>query len=359
MPLAPAIAQLLTPTDPKPIHVYAGDRDVTSLVKWDTLSVSDSGSNAKGTSSMRLEAALSSLTELHDLAELAVYDYTSDTTVVRASLRSRQPVRGAAGYAAVNLMGDDLSSFLDDTPTVAALRPVESDRARISAFWGNIPHGSHLSGDLSQVAELNASLPEQMYAGMSLRQVVDSIAAQANPDADYYIGLDRRLHYFNASGLVAPFNIDTDSPGVGEFAPTDLDIDYDSGPSYANRVYVQGATPDASGYVQNDAAIAAAHGQVRTATLQASECQTLESSEALGRMYLGRVSTGKPRGSFSANSPFDGWAPGQMLTVTDSRLGLAAEPFRIRRVTRSLMRGGASPIWKYVVEFGGLRAGRT
>lgn len=140
----------------------------------------------------------------------------------------------------------------------------------------------------------------------------------------------------------------------GEIAPERLDIDYDSG-SYANRVYIQGANPAGSGYYSDTAAITAV-GMTRTAVLQAPDCETAAMATALANMYLGRVSSSTPRGSFTITDT-DGWRSGQNLTVTSADHGLVAEAFRIARVTTRVARPGTLPVRSYSVEFGGSRAG--
>lgn len=139
-----------------------------------------------------------------------------------------------------------------------------------------------------------------------------------------------------------------------EHAPHDLSIDYDSN-AYANTVYVQAATPEASGYFTDHAALADANNVRRVVTFQAPDCETLPMSRALGLMYLGRVARGTPRGSFSVTG-IDGWRAGQNVRVHSAYLNLA-ETFRIARVTTRVVRPGTALLRSYRVEFGGSRAG--
>lgn len=55
MPTAAIIATQLTTPETRVLSVFIGGRDVTRDVKWDSFAVTDSGTNAKGTASMRLE----------------------------------------------------------------------------------------------------------------------------------------------------------------------------------------------------------------------------------------------------------------------------------------------------------------
>lgn len=143
---------------------------------------------------------------------------------------------------------------------------------------------------------------------------------------------------------------------LAEIAPQNLLIDYDAS-NFANRVYVQGGTPTGSGFFQDDDAIAAANGLVRTATVNAPECETAALAQTLASLYLGRVSMAVPRGSFETASPADGWRAGQNLTVTSADHGLSALAQRISRVTTRILRPGANLLRAYHVEIGGAGGG--
>jgi hypothetical protein len=142
-------------------------------------------------------------------------------------------------------------------------------------------------------------------------------------------------------------------------APEDLSIEWDSSGAYANAVYVQGATPEGSGLFLDHEAIADANGLVRTATLNAPDCDTAAMATSLANMYLGRVSIPNPRGSFTTGSPNDGWRASQNLSVTSADFGLAGEIYSIARVTTKIRRPGSSPLRGYTVEFGGARTGAS
>jgi hypothetical protein len=216
-----------------------------------------------------------------------------------------------------------------------------------------------MSGDFSYVLSVGGTLPTQRFELVSLRQAIEMTLAQASSTADYYVDMLGKLHVYTSETNDAPKNIDADAPGAGEIAPENLRLEYDSN-AYANRVYVQGANPTASGYFQDDAAIAAASGLVRTAVVQASDCTTAAMASSLGTMYLGRVKAAKPRGSFSTSSAkADGWRGGQNVLITSAAHGLSAQSYRIARVTTRVTRPGVSLQRAYDVEFGGARAGSS
>ena len=143
---------------------------------------------------------------------------------------------------------------------------------------------------------------------------------------------------------------------LAEIAPHNLLIDYDAS-NLANRVYVQGGTPTGSGFFQDDDAISAANGLVRTVVVNVPECETAALARTLASLYLGRVSTAVPRGSFETASPDDGWRAGQNLTVTSADLGLSALALRISRVTTRILRPGLNLLRSYHVEIGGAGGG--
>lgn len=367
MPLAPLVATQLTTPESRSLSLFVGGRDVTRDTKWDKLVVTDSGSNAKGTASAHFTRGLADLPEIGDQAQLRLVDHVADREAYRGYVTSRSPA-SVPGYDSVDVVAGDVGSLLDDIVVGAEVRPLEPMAARIGFLWGRYA-GSHLSPDLSFVQELSIFLLEAATVTGTLRQALERCMAEAHVDPGYYVDMTGRLHVFSRSsgktgdlGTVvtetnpAPFAIDADAPGAGEIAPEDLAIDFDSG-GFANRVWVEGATPEASIFVQDDAAIAAANGLVRTTTLSAPDSTTAAKSRSLGLMFLGRVARSTARGTFSTTSPRDGWRGGQNVAVTSAAHGLAGETFRIARVTTRIAVPGTGLKRRYQVEFGGARAG--
>lgn len=353
MPLAPIVATHLTTPQQRSISVFAGGRDVTADVKWDSLVVTDSGSSGKGVANLHLTRPLSELPELVVEARLRMVAHADgEAEAYTGYIRSRRP-GSTPGYSGIDLIADDIGGLLDAAWIPSEVRPAETLQGRIGYLWGKYA-GAHLSGDLSLVAAIGGILPAQNFAGVTLRQAIEQSIGQASSTAVYYVDAAGRLHVFTSEVNAAPFDID--AAGVAGIAPHDLSIDFESA-SYANRVYVQGATPAGSGFFQDDAAIAEANGLVRTAVLQAPDCETRAMALALGRMYLGRVARATPRGSFSVTSPHDGWRGGQSLTVTSADHGLDEVPYLIARVTTTIVKPGANLLRRYHVEFGSSRAG--
>lgn len=337
------------------VGTLSAAEDVTPVLKWETLAATDGGNAAKGTVNLRLERAISALTTLTDQCLVRLIDLTEHDEAIRAIVTARLPVV-LPGYTATDVVAEQVGALLDTTFIASEVRAAETMVARITALWGDYATTPLDLDDLTNVASIGSTLPAQNFVGVTLRQAIESTISQASSSADYYVDNLGKLHVFTSAAATAPYNIDADAPGVGEIAPHDLRIEYDSG-SYANRVYIQGANPTGSGYYRDESAITAAGGMLRTAVLRAPDCTTAAMAQALANMYLGRVSSAVARGSFEATSPDDGWRTGQAITVTSSDHGLTAEAYRIHRVTTRLSKPGTDLRRRYTVEFGGSRAG--
>lgn len=334
------------------IGVYVGNVRRTDDVDWDRLVVTDSGSNAAGRVAMVLFQALTDMPELVDQQRIRVVDHDAGEKVIQGYVISRRPIV-VPTYTETAVIASDNGSLLDDAFIAYESRPPESMKARIAYLWGY--YATHdLSRSQSFVASIGGTLPAQELVSLTLRQAVEAVISQASSAADFYVDAVGRLHVFTSESNDAPFNV-SDSAGVGEIEPENLHIDYDAG-SYLNGVYVQGQNAAGSGYFYDHAAIARANGVVRTGVLQAPDCTTAAMARNLAQMYLGRVSSGKPRGSFETTGN-DGWHAGQNLTVMSVDHGLTDEEFRIHRVTMTIAVPGDEQVRHYHVEFGGVSAG--
>jgi hypothetical protein len=126
--------------------------------------------------------------------------------------------------------------------------------------------------------------------------------------------------------------------------------------AYANAVYVNGQTPEGSGWVHNFAEIARIGTLVSADPLDAPDCATAAMRDALGAMYLGRVAGSTPRGSFTVvSADADGWRAGQTLDVRSADVGIDAS-FRLSRVRTTIDKPGS---FRYACEFGGSRRGSS
>lgn len=191
--------------------IYAGGRDISADTQWDTVSIEDAGANVRSTSSLRINGAISAYPEVYDQALLRVYDATSNADVFAGYIRSRRPAKTSKNHNAIDLIADDAGGLLDDAFIPFESRPVETMQARIGFLWGKYA-GTHLSGDLSLVASIGGSLPTQTFAGVTLRQAIESTISQASASAEYYLDANTRLHIFTSESNAAPKDIDADAP---------------------------------------------------------------------------------------------------------------------------------------------------
>jgi len=352
MPLAPVVATQLTTPETRAFGVFIAGRDVTILVPVDKLVSEAAGSNVRTTLNLEVWDRLADHPEISGQAMLRIVDHAANLEVFRGPIVSHHPTTGK--LSVIGIVAEDIGALLGSTYIVSEVRPAESMQARIGYLWG-VYAGSHLSGDLSYVDVIGGTLPAQDFAGVSLAQAISSTISQASSSADYFVDMLGKLHVTATATNPAPYNVVVGTPAAGQIAPEGLDIDYEA-KSYANRVYVQGATPAGSGYFSATAAIDAANGLIRTAVIQASDSETQAMAQSLANMYLGRVAGSVTRGRFGASTPNDGWAPGQVVAVTEPDIGLSAVDFTVARVTTHYSVGRTALQRSYDIEFGRTQA---
>src|SRR3990167_1873923 len=137
MPLAPVIAAALTTPDlTRSLIIWAGMRDITADVQWDSVRIEDAGANVRATTSLRINGAISAYPEVYDQALLRVYDATSDAEAFAGYIRSRRPAKTTKDYDSIDLIADDAGSLLDDSWIDVEYRRPESMQARIGYLWG-------------------------------------------------------------------------------------------------------------------------------------------------------------------------------------------------------------------------------
>lgn len=350
---------LTTPDTTRSYTVTVGPHDVTSAVQWDSLEFEDQGSSAQGTTGFRINGSLATYPGVRDQQWVEIVDHIAGGNAFRGFIDSRRPLR-APEWNEITVVCSAHDSLLDNVIPLEIRPAGESDNARIGYLWGKYATG-FLAADLTYVQQVSASLPAQTFAGVTLRQAIDMIAAQASTSAFFYLDAAGRPHYGTSETNPAPANVTSDAPGAGEIAPMDLDIDFDS-KSYIGAVYVRGKTDAGSGWVYSESAKANHGGLVRSTFLDAADCTTAAMRNALGNMYLGRVGAAIARGSFSCkSSDADGWRSGQTVDVASSHFDGLSETYRIARVRTSVLGpsgGRPAAMRRYEVEFGGARGGQ-
>ena len=104
--LAPTASMLMT-TAPisSELMAWVGGRYVGGDLKWDSLTIEDAGSNARGTTSFRIEGRLADYPEVYDQAQVRFYDHTADAEVFNGYIRARRPLKTSSAYDAIEIMG--------------------------------------------------------------------------------------------------------------------------------------------------------------------------------------------------------------------------------------------------------------
>lgn len=344
-----------TPDTTRTYTVTINGVDLSGDTFHDSLAMEDQGTAVQGTTSFLVTASQATYPRIIDQGLVTIEDHMSASAPIafRGFITSRKPTRLPA-WSEVSIVAEDHTSLLD-VIIPYELRPAgESDNARIGYLWG-LYAGEYLQGSLALVNQVNASLPAQQFAGVTLRQALDLIAAQASTSASWLVDTAGRLNYGTSAATSAPQNVTSDTPGGGEIAPLDLSIDADS-KGYVSGVYVRGKTDDGSGWVYSDAARAATNGVRRTRFLDAPDSTTSAMRDAAGNAFLAKLGSALTRGSFTCTSDdSDGWRAGQGITVRSTHLGNINTTYRIARVRTSVLgprSGRPAGLRKYEVEFG-------
>jgi len=320
-----------------------------SRVKLDTIVATDNATSGSGILQFTIQQALSALTTVKDQAMVRIVDHVLHTETHRAFIRSRKPITGIEPQ--VEIVADDIGVLLHDTYIPLEARPAETMQARIIALWF-FYRPNFLDNATTHIASIGSTLAAQTFAGVTLYQAIEATVMQASSTAKFHVDSLGKLHVYTSESNSAPYDVIVGTPG-SDLAPEDFSVEYET-MSYYNRVYVQGATPEASGFFQDDAAIAAT-GLIRETALQASDCTALTMSEAVADSFFAAQATAVLRGRFVTRSPKDGWQSGQNVTVTEPDIPLSGVTFQIQSVTTRYQPSGtgAGFVREYEVEFGG------
>jgi hypothetical protein len=184
--------------------------DLTNDLYMPSVEWEDAGSSAQGTFSGNLIGNLATFPTVADEARIEVYDHTVGDIVFRGFIKSRRPELIPGGpqgpFATVAITAEYHHSILDNY-IPSEIRPAgESDKARIGYLWGLYATGV-LAADLTYVTQVDSNMPAQAFIGLSLRQALDLIAAQATGDLSWYLDPAGRLHYFATESNAAPYAI--------------------------------------------------------------------------------------------------------------------------------------------------------
>lgn len=373
-----AAGAVLTTPGTAPFSLFVGPTDVIPGVPLDSIHFEDNGAGEVGqlefdVVDMALATVIGDAARVRFEENLAAglqTDFAGTALLGRTwwigEVIARKPTINAFGRV-IHVTAHHVTAFLDLTLVPADYRRnsttaydtvgSESDQQRImyllAIYGAQLP--SRAADQIALIAAFDSLLP-QRYQGLTLRQAAEAVLAQASVNATYYVDGPGRLH--TLEGLAgdlgaAPYAIRIGTPGLGEIAPEDLEIEWDSS-NLVNAYYVKGATDAGSGWVV-DAASVQKFGRHED-YIDAPDADTSAKRDAIGSAALADTSNPVPRGSFTAKSPYDGWAAGQTLTINSAPQHDINAPvtYRIVTVETTFLSGAGDR--EYAVSFGAPRA---
>ena len=340
-----------TTTYPYTITVGSVGSIADTILDRESLEIDDTAtSDANGTVSFRY-LDVDNTRPLAFETLVTIYDDTLNLTVFTGLVRAFHYEQRAIGRWVVVDQAVHIGILLDEILVPYETRPAgEGTAARLAYFWGQYARYP-LQPQLDYVADVSGSLPADVFQNLTLRSTVAQIGATSGSSVRYYVDAMGRPHLFSgseASPGAAPFNINVAlAPGGGNIAPTDLRVTTE-GP-IKNRLYIRGANADGSGWFQDDASVAQ-YGR-REDYIDAPSSETPTKAQAIALLQLGRVAQPNIRGTFSTQSPNDGWKAGQTITLTSPQDGLSSYATSLVRVRTRFLTGEASPKRTYEMEF--------
>ena len=360
----------------RPVNLFVGQPtasaslNITDYVPLETMTLEESGNYERSTLTFEF------LDNVHSIGSNPFASFNNwivDKGSVRLAQGADELFRGFIQQRKITIEGisrriavtaTDISVLLDKTivDPVVTRKNGESDRQRIQ--WLLATYGQAFvtagSSDNSMIQTLQATMPDQKFSNLTLRQAIERVLGAASTSANYYIDPTGRLHTFDTSNpetFPAPYAINvTPLPSASEVAPEDLEIEFDS----ENLIdYYRIRGKNAAGTVPRSTATSIATYGLWQAFADAPDADTVAKGNAVGDAYLNDTNVPTPRGSFSVqgtscvNASGDRWRSGQKVTITSAAHGVSATSYRITRLTTTWLSGLG--VRKMEVEFGGNR----
>ena len=220
----------------------------------------------------------------------------------------------------------------------------KTDAAAIGVLVGT--YGQDVSSAGGYIQTLDASLPASVPITRStLRNAIDQVlAATGVTGAVAYVDSVGYVHTMSAGDVAAPFTI-SDSPNyaLGRI-PAALSVK-DQGSMDVDALYVYGGTPAATGpvYAWQCGITTPPRSPMRWATLDVPQAMDANGAISAATVEFQRrqqaivvTVTVSPD---SVHGSFDGWAKGQLLTITNSALGYSSKQFTITAVDMVVING--------------------
>ena len=317
-----------------PYSITVGGEEVApSRAQLDSLMFEDTGDDEAGTLTARLWDPGLTLSIAEDQVVRVHDNDANQQTFTGIILRRWTESAGPGRYINIEAVG--LSRMLDEVMVPNEVRPLESDRTRVSYLWGKYARYP-LTFDMSRVVLTNATTAADVLSGLSLRSALDQTADLCGSLTRFYVDAVGRLVWRSGNGpTAAPFDIKVGTPGAGEIAPESLTVSRDG--VIKNRYYVRGATPAGSGWFQDDASVA--RNGPREDYIDAPSADTQAKARTIAQLALGKTATLNIRAEFTTSDPNSGWRADQNVTITSAPDDLTAEVMRITKVQTRFLNG--------------------
>lgn len=256
--------------------------------------------------------------------------------------------RGEQLYGAVrrtNIAATGYDYLLDRIIVPSWSVPAGDDRSMLQSVIGAYGRPPLRAPDFT-VAITTFAVPAQSGTNTSLRGVIEQIRDAAGTNRFYFIDADARLNY----GLVAapaPYVV-SDLPTGTQVGYSALDPEFDDG-SIFDFVYIVGGAPEGSGWYPSDPA--GTSGLVYATGITVNESLTPADLATYGAAFLSTRNTTVVRGRLVITG-YDGWNPGQTITIYNTAYIPAGATYQIRSVSHTLHTG--SGLRTYAISFGEL-----
>jgi len=220
----------------------------------------------------------------------------------------------------------DYSALLDmDVVSSPSVRSTaETDKARIS--WLMSTFGSHGITYSNLVTQYVASMPEQDFTGMTLRESLTQIAKYSW--ARFYVDFNKELVFTKTANAVAGFNLSDTPNDSTTFGYEEFELQEDT-TELINAVYVIG---EGVGLWREDATSIATYGR-REMVLNDAEIKDTATANTRGDALIAGRKDPKLSGTVTIRRP--GVNAGNSIQITNSGWGVSAQTFTVTAVNTS------------------------
>lgn len=213
--------------------------------------------------------------------------------------------------------------------------PAQSDQTTVIDLVSEAGYSGTITATTATVKQTDASLEVTIPPLASLREALDEVE-RATGGKDF-LDADDTLHYgANSDFPAAAWDVDTDSPGVGEYDVEELSYETDS-LNLANKVTVMGGIPE-GGLLPlmatvSDSTSITAYGQRHT-VIESSDLVVQAHVDAVAAAALAELKDPIARATFKKldDDGADLLEPGTKIQITSNRYGLTSKELVIQAV---------------------------